>query len=115
MRSVHGIAYTRLWNEQLVSVVQEFATDFTPPQEAQGGGTGLYCGEQDMFCLDEAAAPREGGKEQFLALVALGVEHRLFRRVILWSCGHRVRWLEFTPFRERVSRCRNCESGWSMI
>jgi len=67
------------------------------------------------WCLDEAAAPREGGKEQFLALVALGVEHRLFRRVILWSCGHRVRWLEFTPFRERVSRCRNCESGWSMI
>ena len=51
VRSVHGIAYTRLWNEQLVSVVQEFATDFTPPQEAQGGGTGLYCGEQDMFCF----------------------------------------------------------------
>jgi len=35
----------------LLATVQEFATDFCPPQEAVTGGTGLYCGEQDMFCF----------------------------------------------------------------
>jgi hypothetical protein len=36
-------------------MLREFATDFTPPQQAgetdSNGGTGLYCGEQDMFCF----------------------------------------------------------------
>jgi hypothetical protein len=36
-------------------MVREFATDFQPAQQAGGadeqGGTGLYCGEQDMFCF----------------------------------------------------------------
>ena len=38
-------------------MVREFATDFVPPQKAgdsggeSDGGTGLYCGEQDMFCV----------------------------------------------------------------
>lgn len=49
VRSIHGTAYTRLWNSDLLDIVQEFATDFTPPQTADGGGTGLYAGEQDMF------------------------------------------------------------------
>lgn len=54
-RSVHAASYTRLHNIELLSVVREFATDFQPPQQAGGeessGGTGLYCGEQDMFCF----------------------------------------------------------------
>lgn len=49
VRSVHGAAYTRLNNVDLLNVVQEFATDFQPPQKGMNGGTGLYCGEQDMF------------------------------------------------------------------
>ncbi len=49
VRSVHGVSYTRLHNLDLLSIVREYATDFTPPQVARGGGTGLYCGEQDMF------------------------------------------------------------------
>lgn len=49
VRSIHGVSYTRLWNSELLAVVQEFATDFSPPQTASGGGTGLYAGEQDMF------------------------------------------------------------------
>ncbi len=49
VRSLHGPAYTRLWNVDVLNVVREFATDFQPPQTAVGGGTGLYCGEQDMF------------------------------------------------------------------
>lgn len=49
VRSIHGTAYTRLDNVDLLNLVMEFATDFQPPQKAMGGGTGLYCGEQDMF------------------------------------------------------------------
>ena len=52
VRSVHGVAYTRLWNVELLDVVQEFASDFTPPQKAAGDvHTGLYCGEQDLFAF----------------------------------------------------------------
>ncbi len=52
VRSVHGVAYTRLWNAELLDVVQEFASDFTPPQKAADGvHTGLYCGEQDLFAF----------------------------------------------------------------
>ncbi len=52
MRSIHGVTYTRLWNSELLDVVNEFASDFTPPQTAMDGqGTGLYCGEQDMFAF----------------------------------------------------------------
>lgn len=52
IRSVHGVAYTRLWNVELLDVVKEFATDFTPPQKAMDGtSTGLYCGEQDLFAF----------------------------------------------------------------
>jgi histone H3/H4 len=49
IRSIHGTHYTRLYNADLVAMLSEFATDFTPPQTAKGGGTGLYCGEQDLF------------------------------------------------------------------
>src|SRR5690606_29838950 len=34
IRSIHGVAYTRLWNAELLDVVQEFASDFSPPQKA---------------------------------------------------------------------------------
>lgn len=50
-RSIHGTAYTRLYNAELMSVVNEFSPGFIPSQTATGGGTGLYCGEQDMFCF----------------------------------------------------------------
>lgn len=51
IRSIHGASYTRLWNIHLLNLLQEFATDFQPPQSAAGGGTGLYAGEQDLFCF----------------------------------------------------------------
>lgn len=51
VRSIHGASYTRLHNADLLTMLMEFATGFQPPQEAKGGGTGLYCGEQDMFCF----------------------------------------------------------------
>lgn len=69
-RSVHAASYTRLHNVELLAVVREFATDFQPPQRAGGptdegdGGTGLYCGEQDMFCfmIDPAGWTEIGGE-----------------------------------------------------
>ena len=51
MRAVHGASYTRLHNVDLLTMLREFATDFEPPQVGANGGTGLYCGEQDMFCF----------------------------------------------------------------
>lgn len=51
IRSMHGVAYTRLWNADLLDVVAEYASDFQAPQTAAGGGTGLYCGEQDLFAF----------------------------------------------------------------
>ena len=73
VRSVHGTAYTRLWNAELLDVVREF-DHFQPPasrheprtytgEEAfvnddepskpveRDLSTGLYCGEQDMFAF----------------------------------------------------------------
>jgi hypothetical protein len=51
IRSVHGVSYTRLWNADLLEMVRDTALDFQPPQTGVTGGTGLYCGEQDMFCF----------------------------------------------------------------
>jgi hypothetical protein len=51
VRSIHGVSYTRLWNDELLTTLQEFAPDFKPPPKAKGGETGLYCGEQDLFCF----------------------------------------------------------------
>jgi hypothetical protein len=51
VRSVHGVSYTRLWNAELIETIRDVATEFQPPQTAYNGGTGLYCGEQDMFCF----------------------------------------------------------------
>ena len=51
LRSIHGASYTRLYNADVLSLVREFAVDFQPPQVGMNGATGLYAGEQDMFCF----------------------------------------------------------------
>lgn len=51
LRSVHGVSYTRLFNADLVAMLSEFAVDFQPPPVGLGGATGLYAGEQDLFCF----------------------------------------------------------------
>lgn len=51
LRSIHGTSYTRLYDLDLVSMLQEFAVDFEPPQKGFNGATGLYAGEQDLFCF----------------------------------------------------------------
>jgi hypothetical protein len=51
VRSVHGTAYTRLHNADLVAMLKDYGTDFEPPQTGFNGATGLYCGEQDLFAF----------------------------------------------------------------
>jgi hypothetical protein len=51
IRSIHGHNYSRLHDSELVSMLMEFAVDFSPPQPGCTGGTGLYRGEQDLFCF----------------------------------------------------------------
>lgn len=51
VRSIHGTSYTRLHDVELIHTLQEFAVDFQPPQTGMNGATGLYVGEQDLFCF----------------------------------------------------------------
>lgn len=51
LRSFHGTSYTRVFDADLVSLLRDVAVDFQPPQRGMNGATGLYCGEQDMFCF----------------------------------------------------------------
>lgn len=51
IRAVTGGTYRRLWSADLTTLLLEFATDFSPPQRGFNGATGLYAGEQDLFCF----------------------------------------------------------------
>jgi hypothetical protein len=99
VRSVHGTHYTRLYNADLVAMLLEFATDFTPPQKARTGGTGLYCGEQDLFCfLIDPTGWAEIGDQPFapgffvwnseVGCRSVGVSTFWFQAV----CGNHVVW-----------------------
>ena len=50
-RSIHGASYTRLYNAELLETVLDVADGFEPAPQGFNGGTGLYCGEQDMFAF----------------------------------------------------------------
>lgn len=64
LRSIHTASYTRLYNADVLAVVHEHATDFEPPPPGLKGATGLYAGEQDMFCflIDPAGWTDIGGQ-----------------------------------------------------
>ena len=51
VRSIHGASYTRLYDVELLAMLKEFAVDFQPPQVGLNEATGLYAGEQDLFCF----------------------------------------------------------------
>lgn len=51
VRAVHSASYTRLYNTELLDVIEEFGSDFSPPPPGFNGATGLYAGEQDVFCF----------------------------------------------------------------
>lgn len=108
IRSIHGVSYGRLWNSELLAIVQEFATDFQPPQKATSGGTGLYAGEQDVFCFlidptgwieigGEAFAPGFFVWNSEVGKRSVGISTFFFQAV----CGNHIVWdavevVEFT-------------------
>lgn len=66
IRSIHGTQYSRLWNADLVDLLREQAIGFEPPHKGFNGASGLYAGEQDMFCfLIDPAGWVEIGQETF--------------------------------------------------
>jgi hypothetical protein len=66
IRAINGEQYKRLWNAEIIAMLQEFAVDFQPPQKGYNGATGLYAGQQDMFCfLIDPSGWTEIGEEAF--------------------------------------------------
>lgn len=99
IHSIHGTQYTHLWNTDLLAVVKEFATDFMPPQEGFNGATGLYAGEQDLFCFlidpagwaeieGEAFAPGFFLWNSEVGCRSLGIETFWFQKV----CRNHIVW-----------------------
>lgn len=118
VRSIHGVAYTRLWNIELLDLVREFGSDFSPPQRAMDGqSTGLYCGEQDMFAFmidptgwaeidGEAFAPGFFLWNSEVGRRSLGIQTFWFQRI----CQNHIVWdateiVEFT--RKHTANVRN--------
>ncbi|PQO47360.1 DUF932 domain-containing protein [Blastopirellula marina] len=107
VRSLHGTAYTRLWDADLVMTIREFAVDFQPPQKGFNGATGLYAGEQDMFCFlidpngwceidGEAFAPGFFIWNSEVGRRSLGIETFWFQSVcanhIVWDATEVISW-----------------------
>jgi len=121
VRSIHGTAYTRLHNVDLLNVVREFATDFQPPQKSKiGAGTGLYCGEQDMFVFlidplgwaeieGEAFAPGFFLWNSEVGRRSVGIQTFWFQAV----CANHIVWdaVEVVDFtRKHTANVRECLS-----
>lgn len=107
VRALHGTQYTRLWNADLVHVLTEFAVDFEPPQQGMNGATGLYAGEQDLFCFlidpkgwteidGEAFAPGFFLWNSEVGRRSLGIQTFWFQAVcqnhIVWDATEVVEW-----------------------
>jgi hypothetical protein len=110
IRSMNGSGYRRLWNSELVALLMEYATEFTPPQKGFNGATGLYAGEQDMFCFlidptgwveiqGEAFAPGFFGWNSEVGRRSVGIATFWFQSV---CCNHIV-WdaTEITEYTRR--------------
>jgi hypothetical protein len=107
VRSVHGASYTRLYNTELLDMVRQRAGDFVPPQKGFNGATGLYAGEQDMFCfLIDPTGWVEIGGESFapgffiwnseVGRRTVGIETFWFQSI----CANHIVWdaMEVTTF-----------------
>lgn len=107
VRSIHGTAYTRLWDVDVVNVLREFAVDFQPPQKGFNGATGLYVGEQDLFAFlidpngwteigGEAFAPGFFVWNSEVGRRSLGISSFWFQAVcqnhIVWGATEIVEW-----------------------
>lgn len=117
-RSIHGLSYTRLWNSELLDLIADYAGDFRPPQTAfNREGTGLYCGEQDMFVfLVDESSRVEFGEHKFapgfflwnseVGRRSLGIQTFWYQYV----CGNHIVWdaIEVNEFsRKHTSSVRD--------
>ena len=122
VRAVHGTGYTRLYNKELLQVVAEIASDFSPPPKGLGGATGLYCGEQDMFCFcidPEGWVDIQG--EQFapgffvwnseVGRRSLGIQTFWFQRI----CENHIVWDATEVFELKRRHLGNVDDSLSMI
>ncbi len=109
-RSIHGASYTRLHNAELLDIVLDCADGFEAPPKGFNGGTGLYCGEQDMFCfLIDPTGWTDIGGESFapgfflwnseVGRRSIGVETFWFEAV----CSNHIVWdaIEVVEFSRR--------------
>ena len=98
-RSIHGASYTRLYNAELLEVVEDCAEGFEAPPQGLGGRTGLYCGEQDMFLFlidpdgwteidGEAFAPGFFAWNSEVGRRSLGVQTFWYQRI----CQNHIVW-----------------------
>lgn len=99
VRSLHGASYTRLYDVDVLDIVMDEASDFTPPPVGFNGATGLYAGEQDMFAfmIDDQSWVDIAG-EQFapgffiwnseVGRRTVGIETFWFQRI----CGNHIVW-----------------------
>lgn len=98
LRSLHGVAYSRLWSEDVVSLLREYDT-FQPPPVGFNGATGLYAGEQDMFAfMVDPNGWVEIGDEQFapglflwnseVGKRSVGLSTFFYQRI----CGNHIVW-----------------------
>lgn len=118
VRSIHGASYTRLHNVELLEMVQDVAVGFEPPQRGMNGGTGLYCGEQDMFSFlidpagwaeieGEAFAPGFFLWNSEVGRRSVGVQTFWFQAV----CQNHIVWdaVEVVDFsRKHTANVRDC-------
>jgi len=128
IRSIHAASYTRLHNADLLDVVEECAADFRPPQHAATGGTGLYCGEQDMFCFlidpagwaeidGEAFAPGFFVWNSEVGRRSVGIQTFWFQRVcrnhIVWDATEVVEFSRkhTTNVRDALNEIRSMVEG----
>lgn len=100
MRSIHGVSYTRLWNSELLDVVSDYESEFQPPHRAfNGHGTGLYCGEQDLFAFlvdndgwvtigDQKFAPGFFVWNSEVGRRSLGIQTFWYQHI----CGNHIVW-----------------------
>jgi hypothetical protein len=98
-RAIHGASYTRLFNVELLDVVAESAEGFQPPPQGVNGGTGLYCGSEDVFAFlidpdgwvdinGEQFAPGMFCWNSEVGKRSLGVQTFWYQRI----CGNHIVW-----------------------
>jgi hypothetical protein len=122
VRSIHGSSYTRLHNSEVLDVVLDAADGFDAPPKGFNGATGLYCGEQDMFCFlidptgwieinDEAFAPGFFVWNSEVGRRTLGIQTFWFQQI----CQNHIVWDAVEVFDLKRKHTANVHRGLGEI